>query len=466
MDKTIAAIATPPGEGGVAVIRISGKEALEIADKIFSGSVHSYASHTAHFGKFLDIDEGLLLVMRAPSSYTGEDTVELNCHGGSLITRRLLQAVLDAGAAPAGPGEFTLRAFQNGKIDLAQAEAVQALIGAKNALSLAAAQEQLSGTLSTQIFSFQQQLIDIAATLEAWVDFPEEGLEFASKEDILASLKNTLEKMEKLESTFYEGKKIHEGISLCLIGAPNAGKSSLMNALLGRDRAIVTPMPGTTRDLVDAELAIGSLHFHLTDTAGIRTIDELAQLSRGEVRKDEQDVAPDFSQALVEREGIKRSQQAMASADLILLLIDCSTPLSRETQDLLNSAPQDQTLVVWNKIDLPHTLPNLTLPHQIGVSAKTHEGIDQLKQQIERWFFSRGLPEKGELLITNERHKQALSAACRDLQTLITGLNRSISPEFLASDMRSALGHLSSIIGMDISEEVLSAIFSKFCVGK
>jgi len=441
--RTITAIATPPGEGGISIIRISGPSALEIADKIFSGPVHEFVSHTAHFGKFLDLDEGILLVMRGPNSYTGEDTVELNCHGGSLITRKVLQATLDAGAELAEPGEFTLQAFLNGKIDLAQAEAVQSLIGAKNSLSLQAAKEQLTGSLSKQITTFQQELIDIAAIIEAWVDFPEEGLEFASKEEVLASLFDTLAKMRKLEKTFHDGRKIQEGIRLCLIGSPNAGKSSLMNSLLGHDRAIVTSTPGTTRDLLDAELAIGGLHFQLTDTAGIRKATDI-----------------------VEKEGIRRSKQAMQTADLILLLIDVSKALSEEDQLLLSSIPQEKTLVIFNKTDLPHFLPDVDVPHSLALSAKTHEGMDTLKKEIETILFSGNLPEKGEVILTNQRHKQALSDACHDLETLIEGLQTTISPEFLSSDMRGCLGHLSSIIGMDISEDILSAIFSKFCVGK
>jgi tRNA modification GTPase len=441
--KTIAAIATPPGEGGIAVIRISGPSALEIADKIFSGPVHSYPTHTAHFGKFLDIDEGILLVMRGPNSYTGEDTVECNCHGGSLVTRKLLEAILAAGAEPAGPGEFTFQAFQNGKIDLAQAEAVQSLIGAKNSLSLQAANDQLGGALSQKIAQFQQELLDVAATLEAWVDFPEEGLEFATSEALVHSLSQTLQKMRQLEATFHDGQKIQEGIKLCLIGAPNAGKSSLMNALLGRDRAIVTPLAGTTRDLLDAELTIGGLHFQLTDTAGIRSAENI-----------------------IEQEGIRRSKQAMQNADLILLIIDASKDLTEEEERLLAQAPQDNTLVIFNKTDLPHTLPKIDNPHTVALSAKTHEGIESLKQAVETLLFHGSFPEKGEVILTNQRHKQALSQASSDLETLIEGLKTSISPEFLSSDMRSCLQHLSSIIGMDISEDILSTVFAKFCVGK
>lgn len=446
-NSTIAAIATPPGEGGIAVIRISGKEAISIAAAIFSGPVASYKSHTCHFGKIIDgaevIDEALIIVMRAPRSYTGEDTVEIQCHGGSLITKRVLEAVLKAGAKAAGPGAFTHQAFMNGKLDLAQAEAVQTFIGAKNELALKAAREQLAGKLSAHILNLQSELLDIAAILEAWVDFPEEGLEFASKEEVIASLESTLQKMRQLESTFHDGKKIHEGITLCLAGSPNAGKSSLMNALLGQERAIVTHIPGTTRDTLEAEMRLGGLHFQLLDTAGIRQTEEI-----------------------VEQEGIRRSKLAMQSADLILLMIDASNPLSAEDENLLASTPPEKTLLIWNKIDLPHTIPSAPFPHQIGISAKVGTGIVGLKQAIEELVCKGWIASKDEIVLTQVRHKEALSDAAKDLQTLIDGLKTEISPEFLAADMRNCLRHLGMIIGMDITEDILSAIFSKFCVGK
>jgi len=447
MKETIAAIATPPGEGGIAVIRISGPKALFIADTVFSGPVHNYKTHTVHFGKALSdnqvIDEVLLVVMKGPRSYTGEDTVEIQCHGGSLITRRVLEAVIEAGALPAGPGEFTKQAFLNNKIDLAQAEAVQTFIGAKNTLSLDAAKHQLSGALSTRIQAFQQELLDIAAILEAWVDFPEEGLEFASKEEVIASLEKTLSKMQTLADTFHEGRKIHEGLKLCLIGSPNAGKSSLMNTLLGHDRAIVTPIPGTTRDRLEADLHLFGLHFQLTDTAGIRNTDEI-----------------------VEKEGIRRSKLAMGEADLILLLIDASAPLTEEDEALLSTTPQEKTLVIWNKTDLPHSIPTHPHIHQIPLSAKTGQNLDNLKTKLEAMIWQGAPPSKDEIVLTSIRHKTALANAITDLQALINGLRTDISPEFLSSDMRSSLNHLGQILGLDISEDILSAIFAKFCVGK
>jgi tRNA modification GTPase len=444
--ETVAAVATAPGEGGIAVIRISGNSALAVAAKVYSGPIETYPSHTIHYGRIVDengktVDEVMCAVMRAPRTYTGEDTVEIHCHGGSLITRQVLETVLKAGARAALPGEFTCKAFMNGKIDLAQAEAVQELIAARNELALNAAENQLQGALSKKIEQFQKELIDIAAILEAWVDFPEEGLEFASCEEVIASLEATKAKMEKLSATFHEGKVLHEGVTLCLAGSPNVGKSSLMNILLGKNRAIVTDIPGTTRDLLEAELRLSGLHFKLLDTAGIRATDEI-----------------------VEQEGIRRSKEAMKQADLVLLVLDAHRGISANDRDLMADAPKNRTLLVWNKIDLlsSHIKPE----EAISISAMSGEGIDALKSAIDRLVWKKGPPSKEEVTLTNVRHKQAVDAAAVSLQALIDGLKEGVSPEFLASDMRKALSELGTVIGIDIAEDILGAIFSKFCVGK
>jgi tRNA modification GTPase len=444
--ETIAAVATPPGEGGVAIIRISGERALDVAAKIFLGPVRTYKSHTLHFGKIIDrsgdvVDEVLLVVMKAPGSYTGEETVEIHCHGGSLITKRVLQTALGAGARAALPGEFTFKAYMNGKIDLAQAEAVQTVIAAKNELALKAAENQLQGALSKKVQQFQKELFDIAAILEAWVDFPEEGLEFASFEEVIGALINIRERMNLLAQTFEEGKILHEGLTLCLSGAPNVGKSSLMNALLGKERAIVTEIAGTTRDLLEADLKIGGLHFKLVDTAGIRRADEV-----------------------IEQEGIRRSFKALASADVILLVLDATRGLQKQDEEILKQAPVHKRLIVWNKVDLKsdHDAPE----GSISISAKEGLGLADLKTAIEALIWKGGAPSKEEVVITNLRHFQALESAAQNTQKLIEGLQSGTSPEFLASDMRATLKDLGVIIGQDISEEILSAIFSKFCVGK
>lgn len=438
---TIAALATAPGEGAIAVIRISGPDAFEVGTRCFSRALKDFKTHTAHYGNILKadgslIDSVLLLVMKGPHSYTGEDSVEISCHGGQIVTRRVLERIFEAGARPARPGEFSLRAYLNGKMDLAQAEAVQELIAAKSELALENAEKQLQGALSERIAGFQKDLTETTAILEAWVDFPEEGLEFASMEEIIQNLERICSRMQQLQTTFHDGKVLHEGLSLCLLGSPNVGKSSLMNALLGKDRAIVTEIAGTTRDVLEEDLRLGQLHFKLIDTAGIRETEEI-----------------------VEKEGIRRSQIAMKEADVILLLLDATRPPDPQ---LLAQVPKEKTLVVWNKTDLappPH-------PDGISISALKKTGLENLKSAIEQLIWKKGAPSKEEVLITQLRHYRALTNAIVSCETVIEGLKKGISAEFVASDIRSALNELGTIIGTNVTEDILSAIFSKFCLGK
>ena len=448
LQDTIAALATPPGEGAIGVIRISGKDALPIAASIFSGPVSTYKTHTAHYGQILAkdgsiLDSVLLLIMRAPRSYTGEDTIEISCHGGSLITRRVLDRIFEAGARPAQPGEFSLRAFLNNKIDLAQAEAVQQVIAAKSEKALHAAGKQLAGALSTRISSHQKTLTRIAAILEAWVDFPEEGLEFAPFEEVIHDLQSEQQKLTQLAESFHEGRRIHEGLTLCLLGTPNVGKSSLLNALLGTDRAIVTEIAGTTRDLIEEDLTLGGMHFRLIDTAGIRKTDER-----------------------VEQEGIRRSKEAMHEADLLLLLLDASRPLCPEDRALLAEAPPQKTLLVWNKVDLGLPQEPINWQHQVHISAKEKLGLLELQQALEELLWETTPQSKEETPITKMRHHQALICAIELLERVIIGLEQHISPEFVSSDLKAALHELGTILGMDVTEEILTSIFSQFCLGK
>lgn len=444
-EECIAAIATPPGEGGIAIVRLSGQDALQIANRVFSGDVTSYLTHTVHFGrvKAADervLDEVLLLVMHGPRSFTGQDTVEIHCHGGSLLTRRILERCIEAGARPAEPGEFSLRAFLNGKLDLAQAEAIQEVIGAKSERALDAAESRLQGQLSEKIKNFQSRLTESAAILEAWVDFPEEGLEFASMEELCGSLSTILAELDVLVASFHDGRLIQEGITVCLAGKPNVGKSSLLNALLDAERAIVTEHAGTTRDLVEDQLRLNGLQLRLLDTAGIRE-------------------CPDP----IEAEGIKRSKQAMGSADLVLWVLDAS---QEEEPELPSSDPQ-RTLVVWNKVDLPHRpLPHLDLPHVVEVSALERDGLDALRTAIDEVIWAGAVPDQDQLLITSVRHRDALQRASAALRAVIDGLRAGVSAEFVSFEMRCVLVELGSIIGVDIGEQLLSSIFSKFCLGK
>jgi tRNA modification GTPase len=447
--ETIAAIATPPGEGGISIIRIAGHKALTVAATLCSPKILCYPSHTAHLMVVYDsfgrrLDEALVLVMRAPKSYTGEDTVELQCHGGMIVSRKVLEACLAAGARIAMPGEFTFKAFMNGRLDLAQAEAIQKLIVSKNEQAFTAAGQHLEGTLSKIIRSFQEELIRLAAILEAWVDFPEEGIEYLSERELIEQLQMLQTKISRLIDTFHEGKKIDQGIALCIIGPPNAGKSSLMNALLDQDRAIVTPIPGTTRDLLREEITIGGLHFTLTDTAGIRVTDEE-----------------------IEQEGIRRSKEAVRHADLILLVLDATENIGHALQDLFCWLPSDKTIVVWNKIDLP-SLSICQTPFTLAlkISAKEKIGLEELKKSISTRIWDRGAPERDEVVITTVRHKEALLQASNALNGVILGLQQKVSPEFLAADMRVALKALGYVLGANVTEDILSSIFTQFCIGK
>ncbi len=445
---TITAISTPIGQGAVSIIRISGKESVLIVDKIFSKDVTNLKSHTVHFGKILDskknvIDTALLVIMLSPNSYTGEDIIELQCHGGNLITKKVLQRVIEAGARAANPGEFTLRAFLNNKLDLSQAESVQELISAKNNLSLTAAKNNLEGLLSKQIKYFQKDLTQTAAILEAWVDFPEEDLEFASKEEIIQQINTSIQKMKKLSSSYEDGKIIKDGISLCILGSPNVGKSSLMNALLKKDRAIVTEIAGTTRDLIEEDFKLNNLHFNLIDTAGIRKTDEK-----------------------IEKEGIKRSEAAMKKADINLLVLDSTRELNNTDKDLLKKIKTENTIVIINKIDVKKPRFSIDDKNIVEISAKNLINLDKLQLAIENLIFKNILKSKEELVLTNERHKNAIDQSIAYLQKVKNGLKKDLSCEFISFDMKSSLKELSKIIGTDITEDILTSIFSKFCIGK
>jgi tRNA modification GTPase len=441
---TIAAIATPPGEGGIAVIRISGEHATLVADRVFSKKVSQLATHTVHFGQIVHegekLDDVLLLVMRAPRSFTGEDVVEIHCHGGKLITRQVLDAVLQAGARAALPGEFSFQAFMNGKLDLTQAEAIQEMIGAKSERALRCAQDQLEGILSKKIAGFQKKLSETAAIFEAWVDFPEEDLEFSPFETVTQELELLLSNMRALLATFHQGKMLKDGIQLALIGSPNVGKSSLMNALLGKDRAIVSHIPGTTRDVIEDDLSMNGLSFRLLDTAGIRTHAEV-----------------------IEEEGIKRSLKVIDQADLILLVLDAT-----EHKIEHFSLPPHKTIAVWNKIDLQpvRPLPKIPFEHVVEVSALQRTGIESLFSTIDRVIDQSKIQQGEEILLTKLRHKDALDRACGYLEQVIHGLKHGTSAEFVSSDIRETLKELGIIIGRDITEDVLDAVFSKFCIGK
>jgi tRNA modification GTPase len=447
---TIAAIATPPGHGGIAIIRVSGSRSVEAVAALTGTDLslqpsHLMKLHTLYTVDRKVLDRALILVMHAPRSFTGEQTVEIHCHGGYLVARRILGALFSGCVRPANPGEFSLRAFLNGKIDLTQAEAIGDLINARNEESLRVAEEQLEGKLSREIADLQKKATDLAALFEAWVDFPEEDLGYTSFEEASKQLRILLEQVRRLADTFKDGRILHEGVCICIVGAPNVGKSSLMNALLGRDRAIVSDIPGTTRDLVEDDLIIDGVHCHIIDTAGIRD-----------------------TQESLESEGIRRSRQAFSRADLVLAIVDVTRLLDDDNIQPLAEIPHEKSILVWNKTDLSTKKPVLEeIPcRNVYVSAKTGEGLEELSSAISEKIWSKGTPRRDETLITNLRHKEALDQACESLQRVIDGLAGQLSPEFIAFEMRDVLVQFGSILGTDVTEDILNSIFSRFCIGK
>ena len=442
-EDTIAAIITGTApNGAVAGIRISGKDAFSIAEKVFSKPLQSLPTHTAHYGtirssKNESIDHVLLLIMKGPKSYTGEDTVEIFSHGGSVLPKKILQIILEKGARAAKPGEFTLRAYLNQKIDLAQAEAVQKLIAAKNDFAVKAAKEQLEGKLSKKIQAYQKRLTHFCAILEAWVDFPEEDLGFIPTEEFLAGLSEISHDLSQLITSYENGAKLQEGISLCIAGAPNAGKSSLLNLLLKKEKAIVTDIEGTTRDLIEEDLLLEGLSFRIKDTAGIRP-----------------------TCCVIEQKGIEKSKEAMQESDLVLYMVDSSNP-----QIHLNSLDPEKTLIVWNKIDQkkPETLfPNFS---NIAISVKEEKGITELLQKVTKLAQKKDYG-KEEIFLTSQRHKEALEEASLYLEKVLASFQEKVSAEFIASDVKEALNALAKITGENVTERILDAIFSEFCLGK
>lgn len=463
-DQAIAALITPPGEGGVAIVRLSGANSLSIAQHLCSRALDTCQSHRLYRCRFNDcnqnpIDEGLVVVMWPPRSYTGELSVEFHLHGNPLIAQLLLQALVDRGAELALPGEFTYRAYMRGKLDLAQAEGLADLISAKSEVALRAAKNQLTGELSNQIARFKSALTDIASHLEASLDFPDEGLAIAPQEQLLSSLAQVREQMGALAGSFNQGRLARQGWSICLIGRPNVGKSSLLNALVGRDQAIVTSEAGTTRDILEGTVTINNHHARILDTAGLRG----------------GPVGP------IEKEGMRRSRGALAAADLALLVLDAATGITSQDLELLPFIDPGKTLVVWNKIDLAsapqlqgalpsgeacETLQGLLLAKSGFVSALCLSGIDQLKTSIAERLSSLAPPSRDALLLTSHRHQLALLKAVDALSRAEENLQRDELAELTAGELRFGLQQLDSILGGDVTEDVLAALFATFCLGK
>lgn len=456
-EDTIAAISTPIGEGGIGIIRLSGQRALPIAAELFAGSrkrpfltvlnfslQHGYIVHPE---THKTLDEVLVSVMRAPHSYTREDVVEINCHGGLLALQHVLEAVLSRGARLATPGEFTKRAFLNGRIDLSQAESVIDVIRAKTDAGLQLAVQQLRGKLSTQVNHLRDHIAQLLASVEASIDFADDDIEIISHAQIDEQLQNTLAVIDQLLAGAQEGKILRDGLSVAIVGKPNVGKSSLLNVFLQEERAIVTPIPGTTRDTIEDVLNLNGIPIRLIDTAGLRdTSDE------------------------VERLGVERSRRTIQQADMVLCLFDGSAPWSPEDENFLNVVAHKEKFFILNKIDLPAQLTAEDIQAQLHepmpifrVSLTEQIGIDALKQAIVNKVMSVPLES---VAVTNVRHKQALTLAKTSLLHARQSTRAAMSPEFIALDLRDALNHLGEITGETTTDDILDRIFSTFCIGK
>jgi tRNA modification GTPase len=436
---TIAAIATPPGEGAIAMVRISGPDAAPILARIFKSSVKTLAPRQAIFGKIHDgeevLDQVLVTTFQAPASFTGEDMAEITCHGGILLAARILETALRSGARAADAGEFSQRAFFNGKIDLTRAEAIMDIIRARTAPALRAAALQLEGRLGQEILALRETVLEVVAHIEAWIDFPEEGIDPATGSHLLAKINAAIERTERLLSTADEGRVLREGIRVAIVGLPNAGKSSLLNRLLGMDRAIVSEVPGTTRDTIEESACLRGILFRLTDTAGLRETNDP-----------------------VEQEGVARSGRAMENADLVLHIFDASATTP--------PAPlNDREILVANKCDL---LPTESLKHTgaIAVSSLTGEGFDALLDAMTNANGSKHTGTGDSLAAINARHKALLESAAISLRAAAELVQTSAPPELAAVELRSSLDALGRIVGATDTEDILGEIFSRFCIGK
>ncbi|MBR4110650.1 MAG: tRNA uridine-5-carboxymethylaminomethyl(34) synthesis GTPase MnmE [Clostridia bacterium] len=448
--KTIAAISTPAGLGGIGIVRISGNDALEITKKVFKPKKNrEYKSHTIRYGYIIDennniVDEVLVSYFKAPNTYTGEDVCEINCHGGSISTKRILELVLKNGAVMAEAGEFTKKAFINGKMDLSQAEAVIDVINSKTEKENKASVNQLQGFLSKKINEIKQNVIDILVDIEANIDYPEYDIEEVKRENIEKTLEKSIEELIKLEKSFDSGKMLKEGITTAIVGKPNVGKSSLLNALLKEERAIVTEIPGTTRDTIEEYITIKGVPLKIIDTAGIReTTDRVEEI------------------------GVEKSKKILNEAQLVLILLDGTKTLGQEDLELLDLVKTKKYIVVINKIDVENKIDKTKIEGEIvEISAKTLEGLENLEKTIENMFSFNNIEVENEAIITSLRHKQLILLAREELEKTRDAVINGLPIDMLSIEIQNAIQHLGEITGEAVSEDVIKGIFSKFCVGK
>lgn len=455
---TIAAIATGMSNSGIGIVRISGSEAFSIIDRIFCSKngekveISSMPSHRVHYGFIYDgdqkIDEVLVLIMKGPHSYTAEDTVEIDCHGGVLMVKRILETVIHAGARTAEPGEFTKRAFLNGRLDLSQAEAVADIIHATNEYALKSSVSQLSGSVSRKIGDLRSRILYEIAWIESALDDPEHISLEGYGERLLEALDPMIGQVEELLRSADDGRVMAEGVKTVILGKPNAGKSSLMNVLLGEERAIVTEIAGTTRDTLEEHIYLQGISLNVVDTAGIR---------------DTEDV--------VERIGVDRAMRAAKDADLIIYVVDGSRPLDESDREIMELIRDRKSIVLLNKTDLELQIDAASLEKQCGrrvipISAKEEQGIGQLEEEIKHLFYHGELSFNDQVYITNVRHKEALEQALESLRMVKQSVKSQLPEDFYSIDLMEAYEQLGFIIGQAVDDDVVNEIFAKFCMGK
>ena len=457
MDKTIAAISTAMSASGIGIVRISGDEAMEVISRIYRSKngnkdIKKVKSHTIHYGFIYDgeevVDEVLVMIMKGPRTYTGEDTVEIDCHGGVYAMKRVLETVLKNGAEIAEPGEFTKRAFLNGRLDLSQAEAVMDVIQAKNSMALKSSVEQLKGSVLRAVKEIRSKLIYHIAYIESALDDPEHISLDGYPQELLEVVEKESKEINELLKTADDGRMIQEGIKTVILGKPNAGKSSLLNYLVGEDRAIVTEIAGTTRDILEEYISLNGITLRVIDTAGIR---------------DTEDV--------VEKIGVGKARKMAEDADLILYVVDSSMPLDENDQEIMELLKGRKSITIYNKTDLTPVvdiefLKEKTASPVIPISAVEETGISQLEDEIRRMFFQGELSFNDEVYITNARHKAALEEALESLKLVKNSIEMGMAEDFFSIDLMNAYESLGRIVGESVGEDLVNEIFSKFCVGK
>ena len=453
---TIAAIATAMTSSGIGIIRISGGQAFEVIEKIFKkkngGKIDLSRSHTVQYGYICDqdevIDEVLVLIMKGPHSYTAEDTVEIDCHGGVLMMKKILETVIQYGARPAEPGEFTKRAFLNGRIDLSQAEAVIDVINAQNEYALKSSVSQLKGRMSEKIKTLREKIIYEIAYIESALDDPEHISLDGYGEELAKKLEPMVKELERLIASADNGKVMSEGVKTVILGKPNAGKSSLMNVLVGEERAIVTDIAGTTRDTLEEHIRLRGISLNVVDTAGIR---------------DTEDV--------VEKIGVTKARTAAEDADLIIYVVDASVPLDENDRDIIEMIRNRKAVVLLNKTDLEQMVSVEELEKQTGhqvipVSAKEETGIEELEKEIQSMFYHGDIDFNDEVYVTNIRHKTALTESLSSLKLVQKSIEDGMPEDFYSIDLMNAYEQLGTIIGEAVEDDLVNEIFSKFCMGK